>query len=315
MNKSTIHNLRAPALTLIALACAFSANAATISVNCPSQTIQSGVNGATAGDIIQVSGTCSENVFVPNEKARLTINGGGTAVLNALSSASPAILIRGRGIALVGMTINGGLHGVNVDRVANAVIDHNTISGAVQSGVLVDQQSFAVITNNTIESNGNNGVHVAAGATARIGFWNWTDTSPSPNTIQNNTNNGIEVGRQSSAEIAGNTIGNNGNNGIAVYRLSSAVIASNAINANGFSATPLGNGVIASGNSVVQFGEDNPTNFLGLPNTTTSNNANYGIKCQLGAAVMGHLGSSNPLMGSTGQNSIDATCPQALVTP
>ena len=103
--------------------------------------------------------------------------------------------------------------------------------------------------------------------------------------------------------IYGNTIQNNGSDGIGVFRLSHADIATNTINANGTAFVrggTNGNGISVSQNSSVQLGEDNPATpgtpgaFTDQPNTTTVNNANFGIRCVTGGNVRGHLGPGTP---------------------
>lgn len=288
---------------------------ATINVACPGQTIQAAVDAALPGDTVAVTGVCSENVLVRNEKQRFTISGGGSASVNGTNANSPTFNIRGKGIVLQGFTITGGRDAVHVNRGSNAVVQNNTISGAGRHGVLIDQLAFGVISGNTIQNNVNgSGIVVSENSIARIGFNNDSDVAASPNTIQGNGKGGIVVSRTSSARIVGNNIlSNTGGidvgHGVQVVRLSQADIAKNTINSN------AGSGVFVSQNGGVNLGEDNPSSFFDDPNTTTSNNAGFGVRCNLGAYANGHLGSTNPLNGTAGSTSIDASCPGSLVTP
>ena len=102
-----------------------SSHAATINVACPGASLQAAVDSGQPGDIIEVTGTCSENVLVRNEKQRLTLDGGGTATINGPSSSSPTLNVRGKGILIQGFTITGGSDGVDVNRGSNAVINNN----------------------------------------------------------------------------------------------------------------------------------------------------------------------------------------------
>jgi parallel beta-helix repeat protein len=306
--------------------------AATVNVACPGQTIQAAVDSANAGDTINVTGNCSENVLIRNEKQRITINGGGTglggtggATLTAVSASSPALNVRGKGILIQGFSsISGGSPGVIwVNRGSNAIINSNTIQNSATSrGILISNLGFGAITNNVIQNNATDGIQVSGTSQANIGFNFGSDSSASPNTIANNGDRGIQITQGSSARIMSNTIQNNGTDGIAVFRMSQADIASNTINGNGTAFLPGGtdgNGIAVSQNSVVQLGEDALTTFFELPNTTTVNNANFGIRCTLGGVVRGHLGNSNQINGAVAQlgggaapGAFSTNCPNSL---
>lgn len=85
------------------------AQAATTSVNCSSQTLQSAIDAAASGDTLNVSGTCSENVNI-SKTGGLTINGQGGATISAPVSTSPAVAIYKNGTTLTGFTIQGGAY-------------------------------------------------------------------------------------------------------------------------------------------------------------------------------------------------------------
>ena len=282
----------------------------TIAVNCPGQSLQAAVNTAQPGDIINVTGTCNENITILEDKTRLTLDGQNVATINGSVNAN-TVAIQGKGILIQNFTINGGSYGVLERRTASAIINHNIIQNATQWGISMSMGSFAIITNNTIQNNAN-GIYIGDTSNGRIGFATTSDSAPSPNTIQNNGGYGIEVMRGASAHIVSNTIAGNGSDGIGVFRLSQADIDGNTINNN------TGNGINVGTNSGIQLGENNPgTNFFYQPNTTTVNNLGYGINCGMGAYVQGHLGSTNQIMGNSGQttNPWPGSCPQSLVTP
>jgi hypothetical protein len=291
------------------------AESATINVACPGQTVQAAVDSASAGDTIAVTGACSENVLIRNEKQRLTIQGSGGASITGPSAASPTLNIRGKGILVSALTISGGRDAIHVNRGSNAVIQNSTIQSAGRHGVLVDQLSFAVLTGNSIINNVNgSGVVVSENSIARIGFNSDSDVAASPNTIQGNGKGGVVVSRTSSARIVGNSIlSNTGGidvgHGVQVIRLSQADIASNTINSN------AGSAVYTAQNGGVNLGEDSPSSFFDQPNTTTSNNTGNGVRCDLGAYANGHLGNTNPLNGTAGAQNIASSCPGSLVTP
>ncbi|NWG04944.1 MAG: right-handed parallel beta-helix repeat-containing protein [Syntrophaceae bacterium] len=286
----------------------------TRTVNCPTQSLQAEINAANPGDVINVTGTCNENITFLHEKQRITIDGGNVATINGPSSSNSTVMVRGaNGIVIQNFTITGGARGIQLWRGASATINHNTIQSTGGQGIVVGSSSHGVIKNNTIQNNPGTGIMVEENSQVRIGFDTTSDSTSSPNTIQNNGQNnggrGILVWKGSTAWIVGNTIASNGSDGIGVMRLSEATISSNTINAN------AGSGIYVSHNSGITLGEDNPTNFLGYPNYTTSNNTEYGIRCSMGAYVRGHLGSSNQINGNSGQQTISSNCPQDLTTP
>jgi parallel beta-helix repeat protein len=305
-------------LAALLLACT-AAQAATITVVCPAETIQAAVDGAQPGDTINVSGTCTENVLIRNEKARITLDGQNLTTLVGGSSAN-TLTVRGKGILVKRFIVSGGAIGIHVNRGSSAVIDGNEISMAAKQGILVNEMSTAVITNNNIHDNQTHGIEISQSATARIGYSSVNDTAASPNLIQNNVRRGIQVIGGSSAAITGNTISGNGSDGIGIFRLSVASVSSNVVDNNG--ASSAGNGIHISQNSSIQLGEDNPSGFLDQPNTTMVNNNQYGIRCTLGAVVYGHLGSANQLNGAVSQlgggttaNTLSGNCPSSLLTP
>jgi hypothetical protein len=286
-----------------------------ITVNCsaiPPQSLQAAVNAAQPGDIIQVTGTCTENVLIQEEKQRLTLDGQNAATLQAATSNMIMLNVRGKGILIKNFTLTGG-HGIHVERGSTAVIDHNEIHDTGDqnnnAAINVVQSSFAVIVNNNIHNNPWDGILVNETSTARIGFDRTYDSVPSPNTIQSNGGRGITVTQTAMAWIIGNTIAANTGDGIGVFRGSSANIASNTINGNG------GDGVNVSHNSSIFLGEDSPVNFFDLPNITTTTNSRYGIECSGGGFVKAHLGSTNPINGTLGQTLINSSCPNSIVTP
>lgn len=273
-----------------------------LTVVCPGDSLQASIDAAQPGTTISVFGTCGENVLIRNEKQRITIDGGGTATINAPSAASPALNVRGKGILVQGFTIAGGSDGIEVNRGSNAVLNNNVIQNTAGNGVLVDQLSFTVITNNTIENNPGAGIFVSQHSTARIGFNLDTETTVSPNTIQNNAL-GVVVSNGSSARIIGNVIENNSGDGVLVTRDSHADLASDSIDGNG------GDGIEVGDSSAVQLGEDSGASIYESANTTATNNTGFGIRCSDGGVADGRQGS---LTGSSGTASFDGSCAGSL---
>ena len=283
--------------------------ASTTTVNCPGQSLQAAVDAANPGDIINVTGICSENVTIGNRKRNLTLDGQNVATINGPDSGIATLIVRGTNIVIRNFEITGGASGIFLTQGAEVVIGNNNIHNTTRHGISTEQASLAVIKNNNIHDNPIDGIFVSDHSTALIGADATNDTSPSPNTIQNNGNRGITIARSSNARIVSNIISGNTTDGIVVGRVSQADIASNTINSNG------GNGINVSQNSGIELGEDNPVDFWGQPNITTVNNVNFGIVCTLGGYVRGHLGSLNQINGVAGQTSIAGNCPNNLVTP
>jgi len=48
----------------------------TRTVNCPTQSLQTAIDASNPGDVINVTGTCNENVTILHEKQRITLDGG-----------------------------------------------------------------------------------------------------------------------------------------------------------------------------------------------------------------------------------------------
>jgi len=122
-------------------------------LKCPGGSIQAELDGVQPGETLTVSGTCNEDVVIPEETHRITLDGQGTATING------TLTIRGRGITITGFEIKGAGDGIVVIS-GQAIIDDNTISGNVGSGILITKVSQADVTDNTIENNGIDGIRL-----------------------------------------------------------------------------------------------------------------------------------------------------------
>jgi parallel beta-helix repeat protein len=277
---------------------------ANIDVSCPAQSLQEAVNGAQPGDVIRVSGVCGENILIRNEKQRLTIQGMGFFPgINAPDDLQPAINVRGKGILIQSLLIEGGRAGIDVNRGSNAVIN-NMIIGSSTFGIRVDQQSFAAITNSQILQS-TYGIFVDESSTVRIGYNQDTELSPSPNTIKLNQT-GIEVRGSSNAKIGGNTIIDNTGVGIVISGQSTAVIGDNNIGNNSSS------GIFVTANSSAALAVTSPGGPAFLSNANNSNagsNGAFGVSCTLGGLVRGSIGS---VSGASGAKSISPPCSDFL---
>lgn len=280
---------------------------ATITVNCPSVSLQAAIDKAKPGDTFLVSGDCNENLLIPEEILKITLDGQGKATITGRDKAKDTFLIYGRGVTIKGFTISGGRDGIMIIGGGTALVDRNTLQNAGRFGIYVTQHSSARIVNNTIQNNPLNGISVSGNAFAYIGFLGYLelmDKTTSPNIIQSNGRHGIHVHRNAYARIAGNTISNNKQYGIEVLGVSHAQIGGNTIDGNG------GDGIFVSENSQVNLGSVKGTGILDVPNATTSPNAGVGIRCSLISSAAGRLGT---LKGNKGAKDFDPSCADSLV--
>ncbi|MBI4527726.1 MAG: right-handed parallel beta-helix repeat-containing protein [Deltaproteobacteria bacterium] len=281
--------------------------ATTFKLTCTAKkTIQSFIPKLKPGDTLLVTGTCNENVVIPEQVHNVTLDGQGTATINGPDTTRATVQIRGDGITMKGFTVSGGRQGILVTRNGAATIDDNAINcgNTTLRGIVVNQNSSARIVNNTVENCVSDGILIGEGSSARIGFLNVDDTTASPNTIQNNGEDGVHVLRSSDARVVGNTIQNNTGDGVAVRRASHADISSNIINGNGEDGIEIG------GNSGVNLGSDSGDGILDAANSTTVNNGGFGVRCVTNSSADGRLGSVN---GGGGAKSFAGSCVDSLL--
>lgn len=276
--------------------------ATTYIVDCNAgEKIQEKITVARPGDTILVSGTCSENIVIPSEVIRITLDGQGKTVIQAPSKGE-GFFIRGKDITVKGFTITGGRDGIHLSGAAagaSATIEGNVIRKTGRHGIHMDHSGVARIAGNTIEDVPAFGVDVGESSVARIGYL-LRPLGRAANTIRNAGQHGIAVTRGSSARIVGNTIENNGGSGVFVSRNSQADIFGNSISGN------ARNGITASQNAGVNLGNEDNMFDLG-PNQTNpaSKNGGFGLSASVGGYVDGPMGS---LDGVQGAKEIDATC-------
>ncbi len=277
-------------------------------VNCDAQPnkLQKALRKANPGDTILVSGTCQENVVIPAESHRITLDGQGTATITGPDVMNGTVEIRGTSIVFKGFTVTGGLNGIDVSNSGSVTIDGNVIQNTGRDGIHLSRASSAIIVNNTIQNNAENGIHVSESSAARIGFRTSSPiTNAEPNVIQNNAARGIRVTRSSSGRIYGNTISNNGNSGIDVRRAAYADISSNQIDGNS------GDGITVVQNSAVVLGADVTEDPVSdNPNSTTVPNGSAGLRCGINSSIDGRRGT---LTGAAGPVNSDSTCTNSTI--
>jgi len=140
---------------------------------------------------------------------------------------------------------------------------------------------------------------VLGSSSAHIGVMQTGDKTPQPNLVENNGRDGIMVMRASDARIIGNTFNSNRRHGLTVQQLSHADVAGNVFNGNGE------HGIRVTGNSGVNLA-DSLLQVFEQPNSSTTPNGKFGIRCDVGAYIEGAVGS---LTGGNGAKDVsDASC-------
>ncbi len=285
-------------LGLVVWLCPSLTEAETITLGCsPTATIGESLKTLKPGDTVLVSGTCSENIVIPESVQNITLDGQGKATINGPDAKRNTVVVGGRAITVKRFAITGGRSGIAVVRGGSALIDGNTIHSTGNYGLALHEQSSARIVNNTIQNNPRFGILVEESSFARIGFRLAPDPAPSSNIIQNNRGGGIQVRFSSMARIVGNTISNNGGNGVEVTDGSQATLDDSIINGN------ARDGVVVSGNSGVTTASG--PGIFSKPNATTTPNSGFGIRCEIGGYVAGRIGT---LTGNTGIKDFSAGC-------
>lgn len=298
--------LTVPAIALsVLVALSPSAAAATVNVDCSTESLAEAVLAAADGTTLQVSGTCDEAVFVPRTSTNLTIDGGRTATVAGPDASAPptgpasfTFFVEGTGLTLKGLNITGGAHAVHLSGPASATIVDNTITDSA-GAIHLDKDSTGQIGGNTITGNLGYGINIQENSYARVGF-----TAPTrghlPNIIKDNQGPGIIVKQWSGAWISGNEISENVGHGIQVDRSSTAEVYDNDISAN------VGDGINVANGSGANFDPINneaPSQIKG--NTTNTPNRDYGLSCSIGGHVAGERGTLNGLKGA---ERIDGGC-------
>jgi parallel beta-helix repeat protein len=191
-------------------------DAATFKVNCDkgNQTIQKKLDKAKDGDVIEVSGSCSENILIVNNS--ITLRGMGGATLDGPDTTTPTISVRGLNTRIEDFaSISGGANVVHVQRGASADIRNNVIENGTRSGVLVNQSGYARLTGNVIQNNGVHGVSVRQSASVDI-----LSNTIGGDALSGNLLRGIQVSDVAEGDIDDNDITNNGSDGIRIRRTS-----------------------------------------------------------------------------------------------
>jgi len=258
-------------------------------VNCTKgQTITHALQGLDFIPItIQVKGTCNENVEIVRDDVTLIADPSG-GIINGVEPNKSTINVRAGRTVIDGLTVTGGLNGINVYGSGGLTIQNSTVQNTGRTGISFYHGGRGTVDNCTVQNNGDRGIYIE-GASATV-----TNSTISFNKmgIQVVLGGSVRIG-PSGGQYAGNTISNNYGNGIFIYGGGSAAIGGNTITGNGtalsmtygisgifvLNATAIlvGNNTIAdnkgvgvwASNSSVRIGEEG----FGLPthNTITGN--------------------------------------------
>ena len=212
---------------------------ATHTVDCSSGTIAAAMSQAQPGDTIMITGTCNEAVVV--DKDGITLDGGGSAVIDGMDIDASVILVKGyQNVVIKGLTVQNGLIGVHAGLGASAWLENVTAKDSRYKaghnsgyGILIANSSDAALTGSIVATgNAGNGVMVWQGGRASvIGNLVFEGTRMPQASLQANSNrgNGIQVGLGSSLQVHAvdgqySTLqaNNNGGRGIALSTGSSA---------------------------------------------------------------------------------------------
>ena len=250
--------------------------------------------------VIVVNGNCNENVTIERDDVTLKAGTSGGGV-TAADSSKPAVQINGaRRVAVEGLGLTGGLHGVQAIGGAVVAIRAAAIRNAVQNGVFVFGSSTATIDGSTIENHGNSGVAVVAASSATmtgstvkgnalygvaasrggsvlLGNFDAAGTVCCGNLIENNVFDGVLAAEASAVHLYGNTIQGNGTTtgrfGLLAVRQSSIVLrGGNVVRQNG-SATG-GGGAFARASTINTGPGDTPIN----PPTNDFSGNTFGVQ-------------------------------------
>jgi hypothetical protein len=263
--------------TLVVLCCAASAwAAAPIRVDCGKKDSISATlahlvqTGNTRGVTIFVKGTCTENITI-GAFDHLVLQGSPIATLQDASNGTAAVvtIFSSYDVILQGLTINGGLDGVDCVGDSFCTLYLNTIQQSAANGVRFSR-SHGALQSNKILSNALGGVllqnnsnlvsfsnQITNNSGTGIAVFNDSYILDSADTVQNN---GIGIRAQNNSVVRADTmtISNNGSDGV---RLESGAalsfVGDDMITSNG------GNGVAVHDLAFASFAIDGSDNVSG----------------------------------------------------
>ena len=101
-------------------------HAAMVNVDCNGGAASDRSGGVKPGDVILVQGTCRENLLIPSEVLRITLDGQGKTTIEAPGRTPPRRPVLGREVTIKGFTVTGGTFGIAINRGRHGTIHRNT---------------------------------------------------------------------------------------------------------------------------------------------------------------------------------------------
>ena len=244
---------------------------ATHTVDCDAgETITSKMAQAQPGDTIMIAGTCNEPVVV--DKDGITLDGGGTAVIDGSGADAPVISVNGhQNVIIKGLTVQNGLHGIRLADSAVAWLEDVIAQGSrfksgydSGAGIVVYTSSTVALTGAVVANdNAGNGIGADTGGSVvalgnfvvegnrlppvrfeangngGYGISIWANSSFSifgADTAAFNDNGGsgahVSSGSSAAFGVGSAAFNNNGGSGVAVFEGSTATLYGGAINGN-----------------------------------------------------------------------------------
>lgn len=255
-------------------------------------TIQSAINDAGPGNIIQVSkGTYKENVVVNKNISLVGDTSGTMPVVDGMGGT--AITITADGVTLKGLNATNASYGIMV-RSNNNNVTGNDAYNNTNEGFILILSSNNNVTGNTAKDNANDGIALISSSnyntvtgntvknnTLGIRFDSSNNNDVKENTASYNVYNNIILVNSNNNNVTGNMANGNvtniNNNGIYLYGSSNNNISGNTANNNGQSGIAL----ISSSNYNTVIGNTVDNNSYGIcimnssSNNVTSNDFLY----------------------------------------
>ena len=216
-------------------------------VDCGSgNTLARALREAQPGDTLRIAGTCPEFVTITTD--RLTLDGLGSAILDAGGQGAAAINIEGaQGVVIRELTVRNSANGILIQRAAAVTLDNVTSEDNGVAGFQIDENATVRMNNSTSQRNGDNGMSVRRSANVTMeGSINISNNgfhgmsifdaasvvlSNAIATITGNANIGIFASSVSAISIQVESevsVNSNANNGILVADSSSLRLNSNS---------------------------------------------------------------------------------------
>jgi hypothetical protein len=272
----------------ILLPIGWTANAATLSVNCGSKTGLHSIGAAIKAlqsseeshgpSTLNVSGACNENVVIQSID-RLTLNAlNGASITDASSGARDVVLVNdSRDVVINNFTINGGDFGIRCNDGSLCRLNGNMIQGGAGGGALALGVSQIVVVGGSLQDtvtglavlNGSTGSAVAvtvqnnSSVGIEVSFHSFMQTDA---TVTNNANTGVFLRANGTLHCNGCSVTGNPGGGVLLRRDSSAMFE------NGFAIT-------GNGGPGVSITEVSTAQFV-APGTVTGNGGGTDVMCE-----------------------------------